>query len=105
MAEAAGMVEDGASDALRVVERVVEIVNEAGLHARPVMQFVDTAGRFPSSVSVEKGGEKVDGKSPMEMMLLEAPQGSRLHIKAIGSDAEEMVNALVELIASRFGED
>jgi phosphocarrier protein len=97
--------EVGVGEAPNVVQRVVEIVNEAGLHARPVMQFVDTASRYQASIQVHKGGEKVDGKSPMEMMLLEAPKGSRLHIVATGSDAEKMVEALAELIASRFGED
>jgi len=99
------MVEVGVGEASKVVERIAEIVNQAGLHARPVMQFVDIANRYQASITVHKGGEKVDGKSPMEMMLLEAPEGSRLHITATGSDAEEMVNALVELIANGFGED
>jgi len=92
-----------------VVERNARIINVAGLHARPVMKFVDLANRYQASVKVCKntgpGAEVVDGKSPMEMMLLEAPQGTELHITATGHDAEELVNALLNLIAGRFGED
>jgi phosphotransferase system HPr-like phosphotransfer protein len=47
----------------------------------------------------------VDGKSPMEMMLLEAPLGSRLHIRANGDDAQAMVDALRKLVADGFGEE
>ncbi len=89
----------------KAVEREVEIVNQAGLHARPVMKFVDLAGTFDSTISVDNGQEKVDGKSAMEMMLLEGTKGKKLHITATGSDAEVMVEALAELVAGGFGEE
>ncbi len=92
------------ADAPNVIERAFEIVNTQGLHARPVMRFVDLASGFQSTVTVSKGGEKVDGKSPMEMMLLEAPKGTTLFVCATGGDAEETVAALGQLIADGFGE-
>lgn len=102
------MAEAGAGGGDPIVERSVQILNDAGLHARPVMRFVDLANKYQASIIVTKGGpdggERVDGKSPMEMMLLEAPKGSTLHITATGHDAEEMVSALVELVANRFDE-
>jgi phosphocarrier protein HPr len=88
-----------------VVEREVIIMNRQGLHARPVMQFVDTASRFASEVKVEKNNTVVDGKSPMEMMLLEATKGTRLKVKACGEDAAQAVQALAELVERGFGED
>ncbi len=84
--------------------RTVQIVNSQGLHARPVMKFVDLAAAYASTVRVDKGSEVVDGKSPMEMMLLEAPQGTLLRIAAEGEDAEQVVEALVELVNHGFGE-
>jgi phosphocarrier protein len=80
-------------------------VNQQGLHARPIMKFVDLASSFTATLTVEKNGEQVDGKSPMEMMLLEAPLGSRLHIRANGDDAQAMVDALRKLVADGFGEE
>jgi len=84
----------------------VEIVNRQGLHARPVMKFVDLACTFQSSILVDRGDgtEQVDGKSPMHMMLLAAPQGSRLRILARGEDAAKAVDALVQLVNEGFGE-
>ena len=90
---------------LQTVTREVRIVNQAGLHARPVMRFVDLANTFEASVTVEKNeATVVDGKSPMEMMLLAAPKGTRLRIIATGQDAEKLVVALVKLVKNGFGE-
>lgn len=83
-----------------------KIVNKQGLHARPVMQFVDIASGFQASIAVDRGEgtEQVDGKSPMHMMLLAAPQGTTLRIIASGEDAPQATAALVELIGGGFGE-
>lgn len=83
----------------------VTICNAQGLHARPVIRFVDLASQFQSVIRVRKGEKSVDGKSPMEMMLLEAPKGSILVLCAQGEDAGRAVEALAELVNSRFGED
>lgn len=88
-----------------VAHRDVAIQNRQGLHARPVMQFVETASRYASTITVSKGELMVDGKSPMEMMLLEATQGTVLHIAARGEDAQDAVEALVLLIDSKFSEE
>lgn len=87
--------------------REVPIPNPQGLHARPVMRFVDLAVRFRSSVrvsNVTRRGERVDGKSAMHMMLLEGTKGNVLRIEADGADAVETLDALVKLIESGFGE-
>ncbi len=87
-----------------VVQREVTIVNRQGLHARPVMRFVDLASQFRSAVNVQKGNQAVDGKSPMEMILLEATRGTKLTLVARGDDAEQAVDALSKLVASGFDE-
>lgn len=85
--------------------RDVTVLNKEGLHARPVMYFVDLASRYDSKVSVtniSRGTEKVDGKSAMEMMLLEATQGCVLRIEACGHDAREATDALAALVGTGF---
>lgn len=84
----------------------VRLVNRNGLHARPAHLFVQVANRFRSDVRVANGGgEPVDGKSIMSMMMLAAPHGAELSIRAEGPDAEAQVKALCELIASGFDEE
>ena len=69
------------------------------------MQFVDTASRFQSSITVSKDDTSVDGKSIMQMSMLAATCGTRLKIKAEGADAAEAVDALRELVeVKKFGE-
>jgi len=69
------------------------------------MMFVDLASEFSSAVSVRnltRDGEAVDGKSAMQMMLLEATKSCMLLIEAHGSDADEAVGALATLVESGF---
>jgi phosphocarrier protein HPr len=86
-------------------ERVVVITNKYGLHARPAAEFVKLAGRFRSIVMVRKDDLDVNGKSIMGMMMLAAECGSEIVIRASGEDADAAVDALVNLVTSRFGEE
>jgi len=88
-----------------MIERDVKIVNKLGLHARPAMQFVNTAKQFKSTIRVLKDEQAVDGKSIMEMMILAATPGTKLRIRAQGPDAERALDALEQLIQSKFDEE
>ena len=96
---------------MSVICRDIVIQNALGLHARPAMQFVDLANQFASDITVEKpgaGGEEtvtVDGKSVMHMITLEATQGTKLQVKAVGDDAADAVEQLAKLVDEKFGED
>lgn len=88
--------------------RDIIVSNTLGLHARPAMQFVDLANQFRSTVTVSKGGEEpysADGKSVMQMIILEAGQGTPLHIHADGDDADLAVEKLARLFEEKFGEE
>ena len=76
----------------------VVVNNPQGLHARPADLFVSTACRFEATVEVEKDGVRVDGKSIMAILTLAATQGSELTILASGSDAQQALEALVEVL-------
>jgi phosphocarrier protein len=87
-----------------VIEREATIVNQEGLHARPAARIVRLASTFASEVELAKDGLEVNGKSIMGVMMLAAECGSSIIIRANGPDAEAAVQALVELVASGFGE-
>jgi len=87
------------------VIREVQIVNKMGMHARPAMQFVDIANRYQSSIQVSRDDQSVNAKSIMELLLLAAAFGTRLTIVAEGPDAQDAVEALAQLVASKFGEE
>jgi len=66
------------------------------------MMFVETANRFRCRVTVYNGDKKVNGKSIMEMMLLEAYRGTVLRVEAEGDDAEACLDALVHCVREKF---
>jgi phosphocarrier protein len=86
------------------IEREVVIPNKEGLHFRPIMQFVDIAQKFGSGLTVHCEDRQADGRSPMEMLMLVATQGTTVRMVADGNDAEDLVKALVGLVESGFGE-
>lgn len=78
----------------------VMIVNEQGLHARPAAQLVSAAGRFEAQITI--GG--ADAKSLLRIISLGASKGQEIEVSATGSDADQAVSQLSELISSGFGE-
>jgi phosphocarrier protein HPr len=89
----------------RIVSRQVTVTNKLGVHARPAAMFVKTASKFESSITVEKDGEQINGKSIMGLMMLAAGPGSRLTITAEGRDAEAAVRELEQLFERKFDEE
>ena len=85
--------------------RIVEIVNERGLHARASAKFVRLAAGFDAEVQVSKDGSTVDARSIMGLMMLAAGPGCSIEITAEGAEAEQAVEALAELVANKFDED
>ena len=72
---------------------------------RPAMQFVDIANQYKSDITVSNKETEVDGKSIMQMSMLAATCGTKLKIKAEGSDAAKAIGALRELVEEKlFGE-
>lgn len=80
------------------------IQNELGLHARAAAHFVKIANRFRSSITVHKDSVAVNGKSIMGVLMLAAAKGTSITIESEGSDAEQAVVALGQLIEDKFGE-
>ena len=68
---------------------------------RPAMQFVDIANRFDSDITVSNSETTVDGKSIMNISMLAAICGTELTIRAEGTDAQDAVNALRELVEEK----
>ena len=82
----------------------VEVLNQAGLHARPATFFIQKANEFKSSIWVEKDERKVNAKSLLGVLSLGITKGTTINVIANGVDEEEAVVTLVNLIASNFTE-
>ena len=81
-----------------------QIVNKLGLHARAAAKLTHLAGGYKSEIFLSRSGRRVNAKSIMGVMMLAAGQGSTVLIEASGDDAEQAMQALLQLIADKFGE-
>ena len=81
-----------------------EIVNKLGLHARASAKLTQLAGGFGCDIWLSRSGRRVNAKSIMGVMMLAAGQGTSVLIEAEGSDAQAAIDALLKLIADKFGE-
>ncbi len=82
-----------------------EITNKLGLHARASAKLTQLAGSFPCEVWMERGSRRINAKSIMGVMMLAAGKGSTVIIDTEGERAEEAMQAMLTLIANKFGED
>jgi phosphocarrier protein len=87
------------------VTRELPIINKRGLHARASAKFVQMVERFNAEVWVTKGNETVGGTSIMGLMMLSAGPGTSITVSAIGPEAQAALDAITELVASKFNEE
>lgn len=87
------------------MSRIVKILNETGLHARPASQLVQVANKFASDVSIEFKGNETDAKSILGLMGLGLKKDDEINVIANGHDAAAAVDAIVNLIDQKFGEN
>jgi phosphocarrier protein len=84
--------------------RTVLIVNKRGLHARASARLVTLAATQPVALTVEKDGSSVTATSIMGLMMLGAAMGDSITISAEGDEAAAAVDAIAELVETKFGE-
>jgi phosphocarrier protein len=87
-----------------MITTTATIINKLGLHARASAKLTKLAGSFPCEVWVTKGERRVNAKSIMGVMMLAAGMGSEIVIDTDGDRAQEAMDALLALIADKFGE-
>ena len=87
-----------------MIQATTTISNKLGLHARASAKFTKLAGSFPCEVWMSKGERRVNAKSIMGVMMLAAGIGSQVILETEGERAQEAMDALLALIADRFGE-
>ncbi|PAT42724.1 HPr family phosphocarrier protein [Vandammella animalimorsus] len=87
-----------------MIQTTATIVNKLGLHARASAKLTKLASSFPCQVWMARNGRRINAKSIMGVMMLAAGQGAQVQIETEGEQEEQAMQALLELIADRFGE-
>jgi multiphosphoryl transfer protein len=83
-----------------VRSRPIAIAAAGGLHARPAAMITAAARRFTSDVRLVSDSREANARSVVSIMALEVDVGDEVTIVARGSDAEEAIAAISELLAS-----
>ena len=84
-----------------MLKKNIKIINKLGVHARPAALLVKLASKFESDIYISKGGQEVNGKSIMGVMMLAAEPGSMITVSISGTDEEAAMEAIDELISIR----
>ncbi|MDQ0662006.1 PTS hybrid protein [Arthrobacter ulcerisalmonis] len=77
-----------------------ELVNQAGMHARPAAKVAGGLASLDAEVTING----VDGASMTGLMTLGAGKGTVLHVEAWGADAQQAVEYVGGLVQAGFGE-
>jgi phosphocarrier protein len=87
-----------------MIKNSTTISNKLGLHARASAKLTKLAGSFACDIWVSKGERRVNAKSIMGVMMLAAGLGSEVVIDTEGDREQEAMDALLAMIADKFGE-
>lgn len=75
-----------------------------GIHARPAARFREVLVPFAAKVTITKGSQSADARSPVRLMTLGIKLGDTIRITAEGGRAEDAAATLAALIESGMGE-
>ncbi len=82
-----------------------KILNKLGLHARPASKLVKLVSTSKCDVNMIKNGQRVNAKSILGVLLLQAEQGSTISVEIEGEDEDKLVEDIQNLINNKFDED
>ena len=86
------------------LSRQVAIVNELGLHARSAAQIAALANRSTASVWIQKGNQKADASSIVDILTLACEKSSKITISIEDKADFNILEAITELVEGGFGE-
>ncbi|WP_435346997.1 HPr family phosphocarrier protein [Haloarchaeobius sp. HRN-SO-5] len=82
-------------------ERVVTVVPEDGLHARPAAKFVEAANEYEAETTVAPvDGDPVDARSMLAVTSLGVACGDDVRLTAEGEDALDALDALEAVLTT-----
>jgi phosphocarrier protein HPr len=87
-----------------MIKTATTINNKLGLHARASAKLTKLAGSVPCEVWMSRGERRVNAKSIMGVMMLAAGLGSEVTLDTEGDQAPQALEALLALMADKFGE-
>ncbi len=85
-----------------MITKELEVLNRAGIHARPASEIAKTASSFSSDIFFEKENMKINAKSIMGVITLGATYRTKILCTCSGPDEEDAMKAIADLFLRRF---
>jgi len=89
---------------VNTLSRDVIISNELGLHARSAARIAKLAQNGKSKIWIIKDSEAADASSVIDILTLACEKGSEITLKIEDPSDIKILNQLVQLVESGFGE-
>ena len=87
-----------------MVSKDTRVVDKMGLHMRPANNFITAMTKYKSDITIVFNGNKINGKSIMNIMAACIKCGSEITVECDGADEQAMLDEAVKLIEDGFGE-
>lgn len=87
-----------------MVTRTLEVLNRAGIHARPASLISSIASKYKSDITIGKETMRINAKSIMGVITLGATYGTKLELFVDGDDEALAADAIETLFKNRFRE-
>lgn len=87
-----------------MVSKKITLTNGQGFHMRPAGVFANAMGKYQSDVWINYNGNKVNGKSLMNIIAACIKCGSEVEIECSGADEQKALDEAISLIQSGLGE-
>lgn len=81
-----------------MVSKDTKVVDKMGLHMRPANNFITAMTKYKSDITIVFNGNKINGKSIMNIMAACIKYGSPITIICDGEDEQAMLDEAVSLI-------
>jgi phosphocarrier protein HPr len=86
------------------LSRTTTISNELGLHARSAARIVEIAGNAAANIWLVKDDQKADASSIVDILTLACEKGTKIRFIIENPADTGILNALIDLVDSGFGE-
>lgn len=88
-----------------MVSKQFTLHNKMGFHMRPANLFIAEMTKYTGDVTIIFNGNKINGRSIMNIMASCIKCGSEIVVECDGPDEDAMLSAAENLIESGFGEE
>ena len=83
-----------------MIRKEIKIGKEQGLKSKTAALFVQKASLYKSSILVEKGERKANGKSMLGLLSLVIEKGEKINLMIDGFDEDRAIKELEDFLKS-----